>query len=175
MNKTDPVLGRRQRRKGEPEQVQEVIAPLYQEPGAPPERRRFIPTTSQRLAVAIGIACGESNEDIRRYIDGDHEISAKTFTTAFAEEIERGRGIALAAVAKRVFRDALFDDGPVGARSRFFVLERLGGWITPDQAPVVPARQMIVNFNMLSRDERDELRRLVARTLGPAAGGAGDA
>src|SRR5579864_743655 len=94
-------------------------------------------------------------------------ISAHMLRDHFSRELREGMKYVVALVCARVCQRAISADDRGAHQAQALVLNAQGGWKLPPEAEDGPE----LNMDALTREERDELERLLTKTMeGPENG-----
>jgi hypothetical protein len=137
-------------------------------PAKKPRRTAFQPTQAQRAFVAAAAGLGVPRRVICQMLPGAKRgettpISAHLLRDYFSRELREGMKLVVALVGARVCQRALSDDDRGALQAQMAVLNGRGGWTVPAE----PLDEPPLDMSALSREERDQLRRLLAKATDP--------
>jgi hypothetical protein len=133
-------------------------------PAKKPRRTAFRPTQAQRAFVAAAAGLGVPRRVICQMLPGAKPgettpISAHLLRDYFSRELREGMKLVVALVGARVCQRALSDDDRGALQAQMAVLNGRGGWTVAAE----PLDEPPLDMRALSREERDQFRRLLAK------------
>lgn len=137
-------------------------------PARKPRGSAFRPTQAQRAFVAAAAGLGVPRRVICQMMPGAKPgettpISTHLLRGYFSRELREGMKLVVALVGARLCQRALSDDDRGALQAQMAVLHGRGGWTIPSQ----PVDDAPLDMRALTREERDQLRHLLAKATDP--------
>jgi hypothetical protein len=135
-------------------------------PAQEPGDSAFQPTPAQRAFVSAAAGLGVPRRVICRMLPGAEpgetvSISAHMLRDYFSRELREGMKYVAALACARVCQRAISADDRGALQAQALVLNAQGGWKLPPEATLDDGPEL--NMHALTREERDEMRRLLAK------------
>jgi hypothetical protein len=136
-----------------------------------PGKAGFRPTQAQRAFVAAAAGLGVPRRVIRQMLPAAEpgatvSISAHMLRDYFGRELREGMKLVLPLIGARVCQRALSGDDRSAAQAQTLVLNAQGGWKLLGDGLLDDVEDEKPDMSVLSREEFDELERLLAKTMG---------
>src|SRR5690349_9012956 len=127
-------------------------------------RTPLVPTKEQSITVAVMVACGVPQTEIVRQLPNPQTgqpIDLKTLRKAFRRELDEGKRVANAMVARSLFKKAT-GDGPQSVAAAIFWLKTQAGWKETERIELSAKHSLTVDWQALIHKPVAALTRDVA-------------
>jgi hypothetical protein len=94
-----------------------------------PRSNQFVPTSEQRMIVAMGVACGMPRPELLKRIINPHTklpLTTGLFYRYFKDEIQNGDAVLNAQVAENMFRYATTRNNQAVIAGKFWLTHKAG-------------------------------------------------